>query len=130
MIRVSSTESFTVLTANRFVLEPGPHDSPVPSSFVIRGKIEPMPAAGQIPDPVRIHIDRIVRTIDWFVSDVQIDPDGAFGIYEPLNGLFVLSVILGTEELDVEPVFFAQGITSTSFVLKIDDKPHPAMLVH
>jgi hypothetical protein len=86
-----------------------------------------MPPTDQNSDPVRIHIHHIVGP--WSNLDVKVDPDGAFRIYEPPTGLCVLSVIRGAEVLHVEPVFFAQGITSTAFVLKIEDKPRPVMRV-
>ncbi len=127
-VSVSGMEKFLVLTATREVRDGFSTDRALPSSFVIRGKIEPMPPTDQNSDPVRIHIHHIVGP--WSNLDVKVDPDGAFRIYEPLAGPYLLTVIRGTEVLHVEPVLFAQDYISTSFAIKIGDKTPTVTRVH
>ena len=119
-IEVFRKEKFVVRTATQDVLSGIAIDRALPISFVIRGKIEPMPPHSENADPVRIHIHHLNP---WSDVDVRVDPSGDFRIYEAPRGLCVLTVIRGAEVLHVEPVFFGQDSRSASFVLRIADKP-------
>ena len=115
-------EEFIVQTATDDVLAGISIDrDATPSSFVIRGKIEPMPAQIEASDPLRINFHSPVPP--WSDVDVMVDTNGGFGIYHEFRGLWVLTVMRGAEVLHVEPVFFAQKRQPASFVLKIGSKP-------
>jgi hypothetical protein len=123
-VELLQPEKFVVRTATNDVLTGMSFDRG-PNSFVIRGKIEPMPSLAGNFDPLRIHIHPINP---WSNVDVSVDPTGEFRIYEGLSGLCVLTVLRGEEVLHVEPVIF-QNFHSASFVLRIADKPHPVLRV-
>jgi hypothetical protein len=125
--QVLRSEIFVVTTATNDVLTGGSFDVGAPPTFVIRGKVEPMPPVSEDSDPVRINIHRILP--HWEEVDVKVDPNGDFRIYVPVGGLCTLSVIRGSEILHVEPVFFGQGFRSSSLVVRIGQKPLSVMQV-
>ena len=127
-VEVFRPEEFVVKTATNAFLAGFAADSwPPPFSFVIQGKIDPMPARTESSDPVRINIHSPVPP--WSDVDVLVDPNGEFRIFRAFDGLWVLTVMQGKEILHVEPVFFAQKRRPVSFVLRIGDKPRPVLRV-
>ena len=93
-------------------------DSMRPYSFVIRGKIDPMPPAALAADPLRVHVNALDH---WSGVDVLVDPNGEFRIYQSLSGRYILTVIRGSEVLGVRLAVFSQS-NSTSFTLSLDEK--------
>jgi hypothetical protein len=83
-------EKFVVVTPTNDVLTGISMDGALPNSFVIGGKIEPMPHFAGNFDPLRIHIHPINP---WSNVDVNVDPSGEFRIYQGLSGLCVLTVL-------------------------------------
>jgi len=118
---VGDAENFVVVTADYETLGGLAIDGILPQPFVIRGKIEPMPPQSELTEPVRIQLHSIFDSASDL--DIQVDSSGEFRIYRALGGLCLLTVIQGTSVLHVQPVFFEQGIHSTSFALKIDSPP-------
>ncbi len=119
-IQVQSPEKFVVRTATPEVIGGFTADFARPRSFVIRGRIEPMPLLTPDPDPVRVNIHPMNP---WSDVDVKVDPNGEFRIYEALTGLCILTVRRGAEVLYVRPAIFERGFRSGTLVLRIGDKP-------
>jgi hypothetical protein len=65
----------------------------------------------------------------WSDLDVMVDSSGAFRIFRPLHGLWVLTVIQGPKILHVEPIVFAQDWNSASLVVKMASEPLRALRV-
>jgi len=125
-VEVLQAERFLVLTATRDLLSGLSIDRTLPASFVIRGKIEPMPLSGQNSEIVRINIHHMNP---WRDINVRVDPSGDFRLFEPPTGLCLLTIFRGAEILHVEPVIFAQDFRKTSFVLRIPEKPRPVLRI-
>ena len=125
-VEIFRTEKLFVLTASTEVLIGLAFDFRLPSSFVIKGRIEPAPA---LPEGLglRIQIHPVNSGPD---VNVSVDQSGDFRIYDALRGLCVLTLLRGSELLAIKPVIFDQGLSSTSFVLSLADKSISATRVH
>lgn len=127
-VEVLRPEEFVVATATDDVLSGMSIDRAAPPfSFAIAGKIEPVPPQTRSSDPVRINLHSPIPP--WSDIDVRVDSNGEFRIHHALVGLWVLTVMRGEEVLHVEPVLFRAQPQSTSFVLRIGDKPRSVLRV-
>jgi hypothetical protein len=123
-VEVYRPESFVVKTATGDILSGGAIDRILPLNFVIRGKIEPLPAHSQNSEPLRINIHPMNP---WSDIDVPVDSNGEFRIFTPPRGICVVTIMRGPEILHIQAVSFDQDFHPTSFVMKLGD-PAPAML--
>jgi len=100
-------------------------DRAIPREFVIRGKIQPMPAPEASSEPVWV---RLLPVFGIVHMDVDVNATGDFRIYEPLSGPYVLNVIRGDQVLHVQQVVFEDGLRLEDFVVNLSQGP--AQVLH
>ena len=121
-IQVWRREEFVLVTATPDVLAGAALDTMGPPfSFVIRGKIQPPAQPADTAEPLRINLHRPIPSGSDI--DLPVDASGEFRIYREPDGLWIATVIRGTEVLGVQPIFFAQQHRPASFALTISDHP-------
>lgn len=121
-IAVKLPETLAVVVEPRFAFPSGiSADNSTPRGFVIKGKLEPMPAPSISPgagsDQVAVWI-------------VEVDPSGEFRIFTMLGGRYLLTVISAAEVVHVQEVVFAQGGKSTQFVINLRERQSTPIYVH
>ena len=87
-------------------------------NFVIKGKLDPMPTVKS--EPVWIRLSPVHGSFQW---DESVDSSGEFRIHQPLQGLYVLSVIEGDEVLHVQPIVFGRDLPGQGFVVRLPSHP-------
>ena len=126
-ISVSSREALIVVQASTELQYGMSLDRAFPDSFVIRGKLDPMPRQNSEIDPIWIRLSP-VHGDDQL--DVDVDASGDFRIYHPLWGRYVLLVIQGNDVLHVQPITFERTARYQNFVVKLSNKPLDVITVH
>jgi hypothetical protein len=119
-ISVTSREALIVVQAGTELQYGVSVDVRFPDSFVIRGKLDPMPRQNSEIDPIWIRLSP-VHGDDQL--DVSVDASGDFRIYHPLWGRYVLLVIQGNDVLHVQPITFERTVRSQNFTVKLLSKP-------
>jgi hypothetical protein len=115
-VSVSVPETLVIVVADSFLLMGASADRAIPSGFVIRGKLEPVPVPQTKEDPVWIRLQSVYGSER---VDVNVDLAGGFRIYRPLSGRFLLTVLEGDQVLYIEQVYFEDADHMADLVLKI-----------
>ncbi len=127
-IEIKRPETLSVVVADRFPLDLNSKiaaDSKA-QGFLIRGKIDPLPAPGegsagtlrgQPDEPLWIRLGPLADG-EGLAADV--DSLGNFRIFENLRGRYILSVVRGSRLLATREIVFQQtGASPTSFTVDI-----------
>jgi hypothetical protein len=117
-IGISGREMFVVVQADTSLVSGFSADGTFSPNFVIKGKLDPMPAIKS--EPVWIRLSPVHGSFQW---DESVDSSGEFRIHHPLQGLYLLSVIEGDEVLHVQPIVFGRGFPPEGFVVKLPSMP-------
>ena len=115
-IYVATPEIFEVAYTLRNPREGGP-----PVGYLVRGKLEPMPAPSEAPEQDFLRI-RFAPIDSNHRLDVPVDPSGDFRIYEALLGRYILVVVRGEEVLLTEEVVFDAQMQPDFFVVKMQNR--------
>ena len=126
VLSVSRPQEFVLRTVQDDLLIGGAADRKLPPPAPVEGRIDPIPSAVGA-NPVRINLHSLIP----LVSDVNVlvDAQGKFHIFGGIEGLWMLTVVRGTEVLHSQPVLFAKAGRHASFVLKIGPQPVPTLRV-
>jgi hypothetical protein len=117
-VSVTAGEMFFVVQADTGLLGGFWADGTFSPTFVIKGRLDPMPAVKS--EPVWVRLSPVHGSFQW---DEGVDSSGEFRIHYPLKGYYLLSVIEGDEVLHVQPIVFGRGFPPEGFVVKLPAKP-------
>jgi hypothetical protein len=123
-VNVDCPERLVVVMPSEAELGWSAERHPLPTSFLIRGTIERIPASDSS-NPLRLRLHSAIRHGDL---DVAVDPAGRFRIYDDLSGLWIATILRGDEVLSVQPLFFDHG-RSGSLTLRMRDESYPVLRV-
>jgi hypothetical protein len=116
-------ESLAVTVVTPDVISGLSVDRSLPQNFVIKGTLDPPPAP--VADQrIWINIHSVIGP--WSDINTLVDPSGDFRLYNPPSGICTVTVIREGVVLHSEAISFDQDVRSSSFVLKINEKP-PAL---
>jgi len=114
-VEVRMAETLSIVKAQRLVLSRAQFafDGRAPRDFVIRGRLEPMPAMpptmpGWGEELTWIRLSPLMG--DGPNLDVEVEASGEFCLHRPLWGSYLLTVNRGTRIVCVQPVEFQQGL--------------------
>jgi hypothetical protein len=121
-IGVTAGEMFFVVQADNGLLAGLAADGTYSPRFAIKGRLDPIPPVKS--EPTWIRLSPVHGSVQW---DESVDSFGEFRIHHPLQGLYLLTVIQGSEVLHVQPIVFGRGFPAEGFTVKLTDKP-PAVI--
>lgn len=120
-----SSENLIVVIADSALLKAASEDRATPAGFVIQGKIEPNPS-GREAGPVWIRLTPVYGGVSL---DLSVDGSGEFRILQLLAGRYLLTVIRGSQVLQIQQVSFEAGPKFEDLVIRLPEEPPSVLIV-